>query len=220
VDDGLFPSFDAARGYLPQWGKLQGGDVKYLDQPTVDSNGDGVPDTGDGVIDVNDFSVIGNTIPRYTFSLDFSMQYKDFDLGLFFQGVGKRDGYLRGDLAWAFNNAANIQDWQRDGRWQEGQTNADYPRLFISSANNTQTSTYWMQNAAYVRLKNLQFGYSIPRKVLQSSFVKGARFYISAQNLFTLDHMVSGYDPEQKDNNARDTMPLVSTYSLGFNLNF
>ncbi|MDR1938124.1 MAG: TonB-dependent receptor [Tannerellaceae bacterium] len=219
--DGLFPSFDAASSYeITQYGRLQGGDVKYLDQPTIDTNGDGVPDTGDGLINGDDYQVIGNTIPRYTYSLDLALQYKGFDLGLFFQGVGKRDSYLRGDLAWAFNNAGNIQEWQRDGMWKEGETNSAYPRLFIASTNNIQASTYWKQNAAYLRLKNLQFGYSIPAKALRNSFVKGARFYVSCQNLFTLHHMVDGYDPEQKDDNARDTMPLVSTYSLGFNLNF
>jgi hypothetical protein len=148
------------------------------------------------------------------------MQYKDFDLGVFFQGVGKRDSYLRGDLAWAFNNAGNIQEWQKDGMWKEGQTNAAYPRMFITSENNIRPSTYWVQNAAYLRLKNLQVGYSIPSGILKKSFIQGARFYLSCQNLFTLDHMVPGYDPEQKEDNARDSMPMIATYSLGFNLNF
>jgi TonB-linked SusC/RagA family outer membrane protein len=219
--DGLFPSFYAASNYeVTQYGRLQGGDVKYLDQPTIDTNGDGIPDTGDGMITGDDYVIMGNTIPRYTYSLDISMQYKDFDLGLFFQGVGKRDSYLRGDLAWAFNNAGNIQEWQRDGMWQEGQTNAAYPRMFITSENNIRPSTYWVQNAAYLRLKNLQVGYTIPAKALKKTFIQGARFYVACQNLFTLDHMVQGYDPEQKEDNARDSMPMVSTYSLGFNLNF
>ena len=218
---GLFPSFADAKAYnVTQFGNLQGGDVKYLDQPTIDTDGDGIPDKGDGVINGDDYVAIGNTIPRYTYSFDLSLMYKGFDLGVFFQGVGKRDSYLRGDLAWAFNNAGNIQAWQRDGMWQEGQTDAAYPRLFIASTNNTQTSTFWKQNGAYLRLKNLQFGYTIPPKLLERAFIKGARFYISCQNLLTFDHMTKGYDPEQKENDARNTMPLVSTYSLGFNLNF
>ena len=219
--DGVFPSFEAARAHtVTQYGKLQGGDVKYIDQLTVDTNGDGVPDKADGLINAEDYKVIGNTIPRYTYALDLSAQYKGFDLGLFFQGVGKRDGYLNGDLAWAFNNAGNVQQWQKDGMWREGQTNSKYPRMYIASTNNNQVSTFWLQNAAYLRLKNLQFGYTIPQKVLDGFFIQSARFYISCQNLFTIKHMIEGYDPEQRDNNARETMPLVKTYSLGFNLNF
>ena len=219
--DGLFPSFESARAHsVIQYGNLQGGDVKYIDQPTVDSNGDGIPDKGDGLINSDDFIVIGNTIPRYTYGLDLSAQYKGFDLGLFFQGVGKRDGYLNGDLAWAFNNAGNVQQWQKDGMWREGQTNAKYPRLFISSPNNTQVSSYWLQNASYLRLKNLQFGYTIPQKVLNGTFIQSARFYVSCHNVFTIKHMIEGYDPEQRDDNARDLLPMVKTYSLGFNLNF
>lgn len=219
--DGLFPSWQAAQGYqVTQYGRLQGGDIKYVDQPTIDTNGDGIPDTGDGVISGDDYVVMGNTIPRYTYSLDLFAQYKGFDLGLFFQGVGKRDGYLRHDLAWAFNNNGNVQQWQRDGMWQEGQTNAAYPRMFINSQNNVQPSTFWVQDASYLRLKNLQFGYTIPQKVLNATFIKGARLYISCQNLFTIKHMTEGNDPEQSDFSARDSMPLVKTYSFGFNLNF
>lgn len=219
--DGLFPTFADARNYgITQYGKLQGGDVKYIDQPTIDTDGDGVPDAGDGVITGDDYVVMGNTIPRYTYSLDLAMQYKGFDLGLFFQGVGKRDSYIRDDLAWAFNNAGNVQEWQKEGMWQEGMTDAAYPRMFIASANNIKPSTYWKQNGAYLRLKNIQLGYTLPQSLLGDFFIKGARFYVSCQNLLTFDHMISGYDPEQKENGARNTMPLVKTYSFGFNLNF
>ena len=221
VADGLFSSWDAAQAHsVTQYGRLQGGDVKYVDQPTVDTNGDGIPDKGDGVINGDDFVVIGNTIPRYTYAFDLSAQYKGFDIGLFFQGVGKRDGFLRHDLAWAFNNNGNVQRWQRDGMWREGQTDAKYPRMFINSQNNIQPSTFWVQNASYLRLKNLQFGYTIPKKVLSSTFVQDVRLYVSCQNLFTIKHMTEGNDPEQKDYNARDTMPLIKTFSFGFNLNF
>jgi TonB-linked SusC/RagA family outer membrane protein len=219
--DGLFPSFAAAQAYpVAQYGRLQGGDVKYLDQPTIDTDGDGIFDKGDGLINGDDFIVMGNTIPRYTYSLDLSLLYKNFDMGLFFQGVGKRDSYIRSDLAWTFNNAGNVQQWQKDNMWHEGDTNSKYPRMFVTSENNVKTSTYWLQDASYLRLKNLQLGYSIPQKVLKNTFVGGARFYISCQNLFTYKHMYGGYDPEQDDNNARDTMPLTKTYSFGFNLNF
>ncbi|MDR0697976.1 MAG: TonB-dependent receptor, partial [Tannerella sp.] len=145
-DDGLFATFEDAKAWtVAQYGRLQGGDVKYVDQLTLDSDGDGIPDTADGLINGDDRIIIGNTIPRYIYSLDLSVSYKDFDLGLFFQGVGKRDSYLNQDLAWAFNNAGNVQQWQKDNMWTEGKTDSKYPRMFIASSNNTQNSTYWKQ---------------------------------------------------------------------------
>lgn len=219
--EGLFSSFEEAKNHpITQFGTIQGGDIKYKDQLTVDTDGDGVPDAGDGIINSEDYVVIGNTIPRYTFSLDLYGEYKGFDLTVFFQGVGKRDGYLQGDLAWAFNNGAKVQEWQRDGMWQEGQTDAVYPRMFISSSNNIAPSTFWKQNAAYVRLKNLQIGYSIPKKVLKGSFLDAVRLYISAQNLLTFDKMIDGYDPEQHPTKAQNSVPLLRTYSFGLNVNF
>jgi len=219
--EGLFPSFEDAKNHpITQLGNLQGGDIKYKDQLTVDTDGDGVPDAGDGIITSDDYVIIGNTIPRYTFSLDLFAEYKGFDLTLFFQGVGKRDGYLQGDLAWAFNNGAKIQRWQKDGMWQEGQTNAKYPRMFISNSNNIAPSTFWKQNAAYVRLKNLQVGYTIPRKALDRTFLDGVRVYFSAQNLFTFDKMTEGYDPEQHPTKAQNSVPLLRTFSFGLNVNF
>lgn len=219
--DGLFASFDDAQSYpVTQFGNLQGGDIKYKDQPTIDTDGDGMPDTGDGQITSEDYVVIGNTIPRYTYSFNLAAEYKNFDIELFFQGVGKRDGYLRDDLAWAFNNGAKVQQWQKDNMWKEGETNSKYPRMFISSANNIKPSTYWLQDASYLRLKNLQIGYTIPRKILSHTFLDGVRVYFSAQNLFTFDKMTEGYDPEQHPTKAQNSVPLLKTYSFGINVNF
>ena len=215
--DGLFASFNDARSYpVTQFGNLQGGDIKYKDQPTIDTDGDGIPDTGDGQITSEDYVVIGNTIPRYTYSFNLAAEYKNFDIELFFQG----DGYLRDDLAWAFNNGAKVQQWQKDNMWKEGETNSKYPRMFISSANNIKPSTYWLQDASYLRLKNLQIGYTIPRKILSHTFLDGVRVYFSAQNLFTFDKMTEGYDPEQHPTKAQNSVPLLKTYSFGINVNF
>lgn len=222
--DGMFPTFEDAKAYkITQFGNLQGGDIKYVDQLTVDTDGDGVPDASDGLISEADYVVMGNTIPRYTYSFDISAQYKGFDLGLFFQGVGKRDGYLSYDLGWAFNNGASVQQWQKDGMWQEGQTDANYPRMFVANANNIKPSSYWKQNAAYLRLKNAQFGYTLPRKLLRKTLFQDVRFYISGQNLLTFKHMKPGYDPEmpvESGSGQSSKIPLVRTYSFGFNVNF
>lgn len=220
-DAGLFPTFQDARAYtVTQFGKLQGGDIKYQDQLTVDSDGDGIFDKGDGIINAKDFQVIGNTIPRYTYSLNAFMKYKGFDLNVFFQGVGRVDNYLNGDLGWAFQNAGNIQQWQKDGAWIEGQTNAAYPRLFIASSNNTQGSTFWKQDGSYLRLKNLQLGYTLPKELLNSLSVTELRIYFACQNLLTWHHMPDGFDPEQSVTSARNSIPLLRTFSMGLNLRF
>jgi hypothetical protein len=219
--EGLFPSFDEAKNHpVTQFGDLQGGDIKYKDQLTVDTNGDGIPDAGDGIITSDDYVIIGNTIPRYTYSLNLFVEYKNFDLTVFLQGVGKRDGYLRGDLAWAFNNGAKVQQWQKDGMWQEGQSNAAYPRMSVSNENNNRPSTFWLQDASYLRIKNVQLGYTIPRKVLKHTFLEYVHVYFSAQNLFTFHHMVEGYDPEQHPTRAQNSVPLLRTFSVGLNVNF
>jgi len=219
--DGILPSTTAAKAYtVTQFGNLQGGDIKYVDQKTVDTNGDGKPDAGDGIINSKDYLAIGNTIPRYTYSFNLSAEYKKFDIQLFFQGVGKCDGYLQGDLAWAFNNGAKVQQWQKDGMWKEGETSSKYPRMFISSNNNTQTSTFWLQDASYLRLKNLQIGYTLPKKALERISIDNLRIYFAANNLFTIDKMIDGYDPEQSPTNAQTSVPLLRTFSFGFNLNF
>jgi hypothetical protein len=228
--NGLFPTFEDAQAYpVAQFGRLQGGDIRYIDQLTVDTDGDGIPDAGDGIINNDDYVAMGNTIPRYTYSLDFALQYKGFDLGLFFQGVGKRDGYLRGDLAWAFNNAGKVQQWQKDGMWQEGQTNAAYPRMFIAGTNNITPSTFWVQDASYLRLKNLTVGYDLPQKWLSKVFVSKAQIYFSGENLWELSNRVGPFDPEAAGNTGYGLSAGSGTtggyafqrvYSVGLNLTF
>lgn len=223
VYDGMFTSFDEASRYgITQFGKLQGGDIRYVDQFTKDENGDGIVDAADKLINEEDYMIIGNTIPRYTYSLDIYTKYKSFDLGLFFQGVGKRDGYLSYDLAWAFNNGASIQQWQKDGMWQEGQNDAKYPRMFITNNNNIQPSSFWKQNAAYLRLKNLQVGYTFAPSITKNLRIQDLRLFASCQNPFTFKHMTPGYDPEMPviSGSAQAVTPLMRTYSLGLNLNF
>lgn len=225
VYDGMFASFEDAKTHtVTQFGNLQGGDLRYVDQLTVDTDGDGILDAGDGLINEADYTVIGSTIPRYTYSLDLSAQYKGFDLGLFFQGVGKRDGYLSQYFAWAFNNAGSVQQWQKDGMWEEGQSHANYPRMFVASTNNIRPSSYWKENAAYLRLKNVQLGYTLPKTSLTSLPIQDVRLYVSCHNVFTFKHMRPGYDPEMVisgtggDQSSR--IGLMRTFSFGFNVNF
>lgn len=220
--DGLFSSFAEARAYpVAQFGKLQGGDIRYIDQLTVDTNGDGIMDAGDNKLTGTDRVVLGNPIPRYCYSMDIYTSYKGFDLSLFFQGVGKRDGYISGWLSYPFQNASTALVQHLD-RWYEGNPNpnAAYPRLSINSqSNNLQPSTFWQVSAAYMRLKNLQLGYTLPAKLLKNKAISSVRVYASGTNLFTSSKMPIGMDPESPET-VQNSTPLLATYTFGVEVKF
>jgi TonB-linked SusC/RagA family outer membrane protein len=220
--DGLFSSFAEARAYpVAQYGKLQGGDIRYIDQLTVDTNGDGIMDAGDNKLTGNDRVILGNPIPRYTYSLDVYTAYKGFDFALFFQGVGKRDGYISGWLSYPFQNAGTALVQHLD-RWSETNPNpnAAYPRLSINQqSNNLQSSNFWMISAAYMRLKNIQLGYTLPAQLLRNKAISSVRFFASGTNLFTISKMPLGMDPESPET-VQNSTPLLSTYTLGVEVKF
>jgi len=220
--DGLFSSFADARAYpVAQYGKLQGGDIRYIDQLTVDADGDGIMDAADSKLDGNDRVVLGNPIPRYTYSLDVYASYKGFDLTLFFQGVGKRDGYVSGWLSYPFQNSSTLLVQHLD-RWSEANPNpnAAYPRLSINQlSNNLQPSSFWQISAAYARLKNVQLGYTLPSQLLKSKSISSVRFFASGTNLFTMSNMPIGMDPESPET-VQNSTPLLSTYTFGVELKF
>lgn len=220
--DGLFSSFAEARAYpVAQYGKLQGGDIRYIDQLTVDTNGDGIMDAGDNKLTGTDRVVLGNPIPRYCYSLDVYTSYKGFDLTLFFQGVAKRDGYISGWLSYPFQNASTALVQHLD-RWSEvnPNPNAAYPRLSINQqSNNLQPSNFWMVSAAYLRLKNVQMGYTLPSQLLKSKAISSLRLFASGTNLFTASKMPLGMDPESPET-VQNSTPLLSTYTFGVEVKF
>ncbi len=194
------------------------GDIKYIDQPSVDTNGDGVADATDGVLNASDDKVIaGSNIPRYNYSFDVNLSYKNLDLSMFFQGVGKRDVLMTGEPVWIINNSSgNIQEWQTDF-WTPENPNATYPNYGVSNRYNFIPSTYWLQNGAYLRLKNLQLSYNVPKKFLLRANIQSLRFFVSGQNLITWDDMPEGWDPESR---ARNNYPIVKTISGGLDITF
>jgi len=154
---------------------------------------------GDGRINQDDRFILDNPFPRYTFGATYSADYKGFDLLVFVQGVGKRSVYLRGEAVEAFhNNWENVYAQHLD-RWTPTNTDAEYPRLTIGTAasNNNAVSDYWLRDASYARLKNLQLGYTLPTDFTKKAGIQRARLYVSGQDLFTISKMRSiGFDPE------------------------
>ncbi len=208
-----------------QWGA---GDIMYKDL-----NGDGKIDAGSSTLgDPGDKKIIGNSTPRYRFGLTLDGSWKGFDLSLFFQGVAKRDYLLSGPYFWGARNG----QWHSVGfdyHWDffrpEGDplgANIDsyYPRpLFDQGGKNQQGQTRYLQNAAYIRLKNLQLGYTFPKAWVNKIGLQHLRLYFSGDNLFTITGLHGYYDPEALGDTG-DKMgkvyPLARTYSVGMNINF
>ncbi len=224
--DGLYQSQEEIDAGPVQFGTLQPGDIKYKDiAGAFDDNGNPI---GDGKITDEDKTIIGSTIPRYTYGLNLDFGWKGFKLNAFFQGVGKVDGYLNSHYVIPCVNSSAIKTWQLD-YWREDNTDSEFPRLSTTSTNNTQNSTYWMKSASYLRLKNLQLGYNLPKKIFGKSGIKNVYIYANAQNLFTITDFWKGYDPEVAyDAGAGDGVslgsaayyPQVKVFSFGIDINF
>ncbi|MBW8334480.1 MAG: TonB-dependent receptor [Prolixibacteraceae bacterium] len=172
--------YDNAGKYLgaTQIGNFGPGDIKYKDQLTIDTDEDGVPDAADGVINTSDNVIIGSTIPRYTFGLNLYGDYKGFDLNILFQGVGKADGYVWGHSIGSFYEGGSMPEIGKD-YWTPENRDAEFPRLAFNNSNNQQNSSFWKKDAAYLRLKNVQLGYTLPENILSRIGISNLRFYAS-----------------------------------------
>lgn len=206
------------------------GDIMY-----ADTNGDGKVSAGSGTLsDPGDRKVIGNSTPRFLFGLDLNASWKGFDFRMFFQGVMKRDywqgsTYLFGALSsgqWWATGIKGVEDYFRDENtwsvqngYQSANADAYLPRPLYSDKN-AQTQTRYLQNAAYIRLKNLQIGYTIPAQITQRWGIQNLRVYFSGENLWTGTSLVKQFDPETISSNSGNTYPLSRTFSCGLSLTF
>lgn len=200
--------FDGEGNYLhaqPQFGVVAPGDILYRD---IDGN---------GIVNSNDRQVLGSTIPRYIYGLNLSVGYGGFDLSALLQGVGKRDGYLSGSAILPFLAGGTAYEYQKK-RWTPETPNAEFPRYAFGENHNHQNSDFWMRSAAYLRVKNLQLGYTLPGTVVQRLGVQSLRLYISGENLFTIDDFWPGWDPEISADSNGAYYPQVSTYNIGLKL--
>jgi TonB-linked SusC/RagA family outer membrane protein len=211
--DGIINSDD---GYnIVQFGDLHPGDVRYADL----SGPEGEPD---GKIDSNDFCPIGDpTYPALTYGLITDFKWKNFDLSLFFQGAAKSSistyQYL---LVPFFNNASNMSYTYFNNRWTKDNQDAKYPRSTTAPYNNnTQTSDFWYESTAYLRLKTFTLGYTIPKKITDKLTIEGIRCYFSTQNLFTLSGL-KHVDPELGPSVREESYPVMKSTTLGIDITF
>ena len=203
-----------------QIGNFGPGDIKYVDQLTIDTDGDGIPDEADGVINTSDRVVIGSTVPRYTFGLNLYGEYKGIDLNLLFQGVGKADGYVWGHSIASFFEGGSMPEIGKD-YWTPDNRDALFPRLAFNNSNNQQNSSFWVKDASYLRLKNIQLGYTIPKNLISKVGVSNLRLYVSTDNVFTLSKFWKYFDVEAPVLSGYGNFyPIMRTTTIGIDLTF
>ncbi len=195
----------------------QPGDIKYKDI----SGPDGVPDGR--ITPEYDKVVIGSNIPRYTYSVRGNLGWKGIDFSFVIQGVGKCDGFLQGSARHAFQDMAGYPQkihLQRYNVVSNPDPNASYPRLTYNQSFNQNTfSTFWLENAAYLRLKNVQLGYTFPKKWMEKARIDSFRIYLSGDNLLTFSDFFYAYDPETPVSTG-GYYPQVKTFVIGLNISF
>ena len=213
--DGVFLSDSEVSQWPDQSAIAKGsvaGDIRYVDV------------SGDGKVTVDDMTYLGSRIPKYTFGLNLGAEYKGFDFSMLLQGVADVKGYMSIYAGHAFYQEGSIQKWQMENCWNVQPQNRypEYPRLEVMSnagSNNTLTSDYWVIDASFVKVRNIQLGYTLPESLTQKFGSSGLRVYVSLDNPFTFSGYRKGWDPENTSNNAQ-YYPTMSTYTLGLSLKF
>ncbi|MDR3188885.1 MAG: TonB-dependent receptor [Prevotellaceae bacterium] len=223
----------------------QAGDIMYA---SVDGVG-GVSPGGRTLDDHGDLTVIGNSTPRYQFGIDLTAEWKGFDFRAFFQGVGKRDYWQGSYFFWGATSGGNDEVADNNGGmwWSTGfTTHADYfrdseswsvqqgylsenldayyPRPYFGGdggGKNRKAQTRYLQDASYIRLKNLQIGYTLPQAWAQKVSVSKLRIFFSGENLWTATAMSDAFDPETIDGGwGGSVYPISKVISFGLNINF
>lgn len=194
------------------------GDIRYKDL-----NGDGEITWGDNTLaNPGDKKVIGNTTPRFSYGVTLNADWKGFDFSIFFQGVGKRDAWVGSNIFWGIVGS----QWQssvlttHSDRWTKDNPNGYFPKYYLSDEimpKNTQTQTRYLQDASYMRIKNLQLGYTFPKNWIHKLSLEKLRVYMSVDNLATFTDMIETIDPEFSASDGK-LYPLQRTWSFGVNV--
>lgn len=221
VTEGIFQTDEEVAQHADQsqvGANWRAGDIKYKDL-----NGDGVIDRGNNTLDEpGDRKIIGNRTARYSFGISPDVKYKNWSLNIFFQGLFR--DHLPGNGNWqAFYpfNAGHVESWYLDETWSEDNPDAYFaaPHRSTSDKKNIQPQSRYVQNAAYIRLKNLRLSYNLPKSVLQSVNMSRAQIYVAGQNLWEATGMHKPLDPEQLDTNTQEYY-FMRTVAVGVKVTF
>lgn len=214
--DGFFQSQAEADKYkttvqYPFFANPAAGDIKYLDL-----NGDGVISAGDGTpTNPGDLVYLGTTNARYTYGFNVGLAWKGFDFSAFFQGAAGRKFLISEETLSPMLGTADMPWTIHMDRWTPDNPNAFFPRMYQTSAHNYRPSDRWAQNGNYLRLKNIQIGYTLP---VNKKYVREMKFYVSAQDLWETTKVLSVFDPEVGNNVSATTYPFYRTVSFGVNI--
>ena len=218
--DGFFQSeAEIAAAYPNGWTQFGGrnpqpGDLKYVDI------------NGDGKLDANDRTVLGSWNPSYTFGFNLGVDWKGFDFMAAFQGAAGVKGYVSREGVGYVNGDASKPTTLWLNHWTPNNPDADTPRLIQGMEGwsmPTTASDFWVKSAAYLRLKTLQVGYTLPKSLLNRIGISNVRVFYTGENLLTLTGFMEGYDPEAPVTNDQmkgNYYPQVKTHSIGLNVTF
>jgi TonB-linked SusC/RagA family outer membrane protein len=206
VADGLFRTEEELKKGPLRTGNEKLGDIRYKD---LDD---------DGKITAADRKIIGNKMPKWTGGFNFRVGYKNFELSGLLQGAFDAKRYYNGEASYAFFNNASCLNKHWD-RWSEENPNGNFPRLSLTSQTNYAFSSFWLQDASYVRLKNLTLAYTLPSEVISRIGLSFAQVYLTGENLFTISGLDKGLDPES-GNSRGWSYSNVRKISCGLKLTF
>lgn len=211
--NGYFTSQDEIDSYYPYGfgGKPRVGDFVYKDV------------NGDGVIDQKDLSPIGysTTVPGLNYGISLGLNFKGIDFNVLFSGLGRYSKYYSGQGVVEWTKQGTYFDWTRNGWTEERYKNGEkitYPAISTTKTVSHTENDFFIQNRSFLRLKNIELGYTLPERFLSKVGVKVLRVYVSGQNLFVWDNLrITHIDPEQNNSYG---YPITKNVTLGLNINF
>jgi TonB-linked SusC/RagA family outer membrane protein len=189
------------------------GDIKYLDL-----NGDGIINSGEGTPQKpGDLVYMGTTNARYQYGFNLGAVWKNFDFSVFFQGALSRSFLISEETLSPILGTADMPWTIHMDRWTPENPNAFFPRMYQTSAHNFRPSDRWTQNGSYLRLKNIQIGYTVP---VNKKYFRELKVYVSGQDLWESTKVLSVFDPEVGNNVSATAYPFYRTVSFGVNVSF
>lgn len=210
---GIFQSPDEVAAHAFQSAVTSPGDIIFKDQITVDTDGDGILDAGDGVINDADRVYLGSAIPSLTYGLNFSASYKNFDFTLFASGAS---GYkINSRLYRTLMHTSDNINWHEDilNRWTPENTDTNIPRVIQDDPNSNGRDSNrpgWLQDGKHLRINTLSLGYNFIEGFIRN--IQSLRIYLTVQNLHTFK-AYKGYNPDFNNTNVEGD---IATFSPGF----